>query len=628
MNNARRWYIYLVCAISLQGVTWAVIALLRNLLAGGGRDTAFIALQIASIIIALPLYLIHWLWAQRLANKEVSEREADLRGIYHYGMMAGFIGAVIANTYSLISYVLWLLVGKPGYTPSNSYVISPVEDILYNLIAIIVCGLLWVYQKRVVADDQKSLTEKDSFAGIRRLYFYVFSTWGLIMSTMALIHILRWVMYQFGSSSVSLGGNLGYLSDEVTRLIVGAPLWLIFWKQAQNLFSNPNEAEHESVLRKFYLYTIVVVAVLSAVTNATGILAGLFRRILSLPSEGDIRTPLPIIIGMVILWVYHASTLKDDATQSTESLKQGEIRKSYWYLVAGVGLAAFLTGLSGDLNLIIRAFSDGFGMSMKDALAWYTAALIAGLPVWLLPWRQAQNEAVALTPEGIEARRSKARKTYLYFFLFIATMTVLSSAVYILYRLLLLLLGERGGGDLLSGIAQAIAYAFVGVGVWLYHGSALRGDGAATRNEMALRLKDIRVAIVDTGNAGLGQSLIDKLQQDESNLNFELISLSIKDGESKEEILVKLNEAGVIVGPWPIAVDGATIPSDITQAVVNSKARKILIPVHIDGWDFAGVDLWSTEDLALQTVRAVKQWAHGEEIKAVRPKGIGKIIGS
>lgn len=38
MNNARRWYIFLVCAISLQATTWAVIALLRNLLAGGAEQ--------------------------------------------------------------------------------------------------------------------------------------------------------------------------------------------------------------------------------------------------------------------------------------------------------------------------------------------------------------------------------------------------------------------------------------------------------------------------------------------------------------------------------------------------------------------------------------------------------------
>jgi hypothetical protein len=630
MNTARRWYIYLVCAISLQAVTWAVIALLRNLLARGGGGVASIAFQIATIIIALPLFLVHWLWAQRLAAREVSEREAGLRGLYHYGMMAGFLGPVIANAYSLFAFLLWLAADRPGYDPAEAYADSPVRGILYHLIAIMVCAVLWFYQQRVVVEDSKSITEGDNFATVRRLYLFVFSAWGLIMTTLAVIHMIRWIMFQFGSGNdvLVLGGNIGYLMDEVARLMVGVPLWLIFWRQAQSMFSGPSQAEQESALRKFYLYTTVFAAALSAVTNMTLILAGLLRRVLGLPSQGDIRTPLPIILGMAVLWAYHAFALREDAARSSESAKQGGIRRLYLYLIAGIGLAAFLVGLSGDISVLIRLFSQRFADSLRESLAWFTAALITGLPVWLIPWRQAQLEAVALTPEGVEARRSVVRKIYLYFYLFVATMTVLSSAVYILYRLLSLALGERGEGNLATGIAQAVAYALVGVLVWLYHGSALRGDGDANRRELAQRLKDVRVAIVDTGGAGFGQALLGRLQQEEPALNFDLVTLPVQDDESRQAIKTRLETAGVIVGPWFMALDRRTNDADVASSVVNSSARKIMIPVQMSGWDWAGVDAWNTEELMQQTVRAVRQWAGGEEIKAVRPMTIGGIIGT
>jgi hypothetical protein len=411
-------------------------------------------------------------------------------------------------------------------------------------------------------------------------------------------------------------------------LMVGVPLWLIFWRQAQNMFIGPIQAERESALRKFYLYTTVFVAALSAVTNMTLILAGLLRRVLGLPSQGDIRTPLPIILGMAMLWAYHAFALREDAAQSAESAKQGSVRRLYLYLIAGIGLAAFLVGLSGDISVLIRLFSQPFSDSLRESLAWFTAALLTGLPVWLFPWRQAQVEAVALTPEGVEARRSVVRKIYLYFYLFVATMTVLSSAVYILYRLLSLALGERGEGNLVTGIAQAVAYAVVGVLVWLYHGSALRGDGESSRRELAQRLKDVRVAIVDTGEAGFGRSLLDRLQQEDLGLNFELITLPVQDAEARQAIVAKLDTAGLIVGPWSMAMDGATVHADISHSVVNSPARKIMIPVPLSGWDWAGVDAWNAEELMQQTVRAVRQWAGGEEIKAVRPMTIGSIIGT
>jgi hypothetical protein len=87
----------------------------------------------------------------------------------------------------------------------------------------------------------------------------------------------------------------------------------------------------------------------------------------------------------------------------------------------------------------------------------------------------------------------------------------------------------------------------------------------------------------------------------------------------------------MIVGPWFIAVDGGAgglVSSEVARAVVASPARKILIPAQMNGWDWAGVDRWNTETLAQQTVRAVKQWLDGEDIKVVRPMGIGGIIGT
>jgi hypothetical protein len=64
MSNVRRWYIFLVAIISLQAVTWAVIELLRNVLGfWGKRSNEAISFQVAVIVIALPIFLIHWLWA-------------------------------------------------------------------------------------------------------------------------------------------------------------------------------------------------------------------------------------------------------------------------------------------------------------------------------------------------------------------------------------------------------------------------------------------------------------------------------------------------------------------------------------------------------------------------------------
>ena len=225
-------------------------------------------------------------------------------------------------------------------------------------------------------------------------------------------------------------------------LIVGLPLWLLFWSWAQRIFESEADTERDSALRKFYLYAVIFIVAFAAVSNATLILQGILSRLLALSPEGDIRDPLSIIIVMSVLWAYHTSVLRHDGLMVAQAQATSPlwVRRLYFYLVATIGLAAFLIGLAGCLSVLIRSLEQqALVIGLKDELTWFTSALIVGLPVWLLPWRQVQLVAIAEGVEGKEERRSIVRKLYLYFYIFVATMTVLIGAVYIVQQLLNLL---------------------------------------------------------------------------------------------------------------------------------------------------------------------------------------------
>jgi len=632
MSTVRRWYIYLVSAVSLQAVAWAIIVLLRNLLISRlNPPSTLIAFPIAVILVGLPIFLAHWLWGQRLAGKAVGERGATLRQLYLYGTMAAFLGPFTANAFDLIGTLLQAestLDRQPSGLTSG-------DAIVYHLLALLVLAVLWFYHHRIVAGDSKAVSEAGGAATVRRLYVLGFSAAGLTVTTLAMIHLLRWIMLQFGGNVVK-GSSLDVgLTTEITRLIIGVPLWLIFWRWAQQLFDRPSEEERESALRKLYLYGAVFIGALSAVANATAILADIFRRILGLPPEGDIRIPLPIIIVMGVLWAYHAFVLRDDAEKTREAPRQAGVRRLYLYLVAAVGLSALLVGLSGDVSVIIRSLDKGFGTELREQLSWFTSAIMAGLPVWIIPWRQVQNRALESGPAGTDARRSTVRKIYLYFFLFVATMTVLSSAVFIVFKVLSWFLGLDA--PTLSELGHSIAFSMIAVGVWLYHGFILRSDHKLASQEQVTQLEGLRVAVVDVGDAHFGHGVVEVLKQEVPDLDLELIVLTQPSteglvGETEgddEKIATQLAQAGLIVGPWIIAVlggaRGAVTPA-IAQAVLDSPARKLLAPTRTEGWDWAGVDRWDAEALVRQTVRAVKHIAAGEEVKPARPLGAGTIM--
>ncbi len=620
MVNIRRSYVFLVCLFSLQPVTWALIILFRDLIAARERmQMETVAFQIAIVIIGLPIFLAHWVWAQSAA-RDLDERASLLRRVYLYASLAAFLAPFIANAYDLLAWALGIPFGKT----SNLLVarITPSEAILSDVATLIVLAVLWSYHQFVVVEDARVAPESGMTGAVKRLYILAFSATGLTMMTLAAIDLLRWVLFQFGGAAVGHTDRF-LVGDPAALLIVGLPVWLIFWMLAQRAFAGRNDQEHESVLRKVYLYLVVFITVITFVTGVAILVAGLFRSALGLKVTDDIREILPTIILAAIVWAYHASILRGDERVAGEESRQAGIRRLYLYLVAGIGLAAFLIGLGGDISVLITTlFGGGFtGNAIKEQLAWSSAALIAGLLVWILPWRRAQNVAVAPPPPGAEERRSIVRKIYLFFYLFAATMTVLIAAVYIVFRPLSLLLGARFTGNLISDLAHAIAYALIALGVWIYHGWALRGDGELNRRERVERLTALRIAVVNVQKEPFGESVVKELQREFPGLAIDLIDLS----PPTEDAPKRLAQAGLIVGSWTIAV-ASLVSAEIANAVCTSPARKLLVPAELPGWEWVNADQAKPDARVQQTVRAVKQIIEGEHSSSARAN-VAIIVG-
>lgn len=609
MTGIRRGYIYLVTLISLQALTWGLINLLQNLLvfsrqAGIASETNSLSWQIAIIIVTLPVFMVHWLWAQRLAAKDRAEQCSWVRGLYLQAIVASFLIPALAYSYNLLRFLFQLLI--QGEQRINALQLTPGDEALsYLLPALVLAPLLFYHYRLVVAE----LPTADFLKTTRRWHHFGFAAAGVTMTAIGAITLLQWLLGQFGSQTAVIN-TTSPLPAELARLIVGVPLWLIFWRQAQALFTQSPDEEH-STLRKFYLYLIIFVAALTAVAAATGILAGILQTLLGLDPPGDIRDSIAMIIVTAALWYYHAKILQQDIQASPEQPQQATIRRLYWYLIATIGLAAVLVGLGGIISVLIRSFNTAFVTALREQLAWFTAALVAGLPVWLLPWRLAQTAVTQPGDLGHDEREDIVRKIYLYFYIFVATMTALGSAIYIVYRLVGLVLGASSS-NLDSDLPHAVAYGLMAVAVWLYHGAALRHDSSLL--ETPTLPDSLRVAVVG-GENGRFQPLLTALHQ-----TFPFATLqAIGSGTSQPE--ATLAEAELIITPWPLAAEDVGYET----AVSHSAAPKLLIPVHREGWEWVGVEPWNLDNIISETVQTVYQIVVGHPITRQRTS-IGTII--
>ena len=540
-----------------------------------------------------------------MARRDREERGAALRRLYLYGAMALFLGSTIPNAFDLLDGLLRLAFGlRPE---SYRYPgLSQVGFVVQHLVAMAVLALLWAYHWRVAVTEAREVPEEGRAATVRRWYVYGFGAAGLAMTTLAVVYLSRWLMFQLGGGP-AISRQAG-LVREVARLAVGLPLWLVFWQWAQRLFAAPDEEERGSVLRKVYLYLAVFLSVLATVTTLTVLLAdGLGRLLRVTGSEsggGDIREALAILLGGGLVWAYHAYVLRRDAAQAGEPATAAWVRQLYHYLVAAIGLGALLAGLAGVLSLLVRALAGvSFVRGLPEEAAWFTALILIGLPVWLLPWRRMQLAATASGPAGDVESRSLVRKIYLYFYLFVATMTVLGSGVYVVFRLISLALGVAQRGNLLADVGQALAYSLLAVGIWLYHGACLRADGRRIKGLQAERLSRLRVVLLEAADEPLARDLVDRLRRELPSLPFEVLETTAAGTPST------LAQADLIVGPWSVLVAG----DEVARAMAASPAAKVLLLSHKEGWHWAGAGKLKAGDSLRQAVRAVKRFAGEEE---------------
>jgi hypothetical protein len=109
-------------------------------------------------------------------------------------------------------------------------------------------------------------------------------------------------------------------------------------------------------------------------------------------------------------------------------------------------------------------------------MALYATMIVVGLPVWLLPWLRLQREVVAAV-----ARRSLARRIYLFLALGATVLTLLGSGAYTLYQILRVVLGERWTGGETSNLIDAASAAIVAGLLLAYHLRIFQRDAALAK---------------------------------------------------------------------------------------------------------------------------------------------------
>lgn len=606
MRTVRRLYFYVVAFISIEVVVWGLINLLRSIMDQtiGGQAEA-LAQALALIVVGMPIFLFHWLWAQRAAARDEEERTAGLRATFLYGILVATLIPLVQNVLALIDR---LFIDSLALDTSRAIFghSQPWPD---SLIAIVMNGLAAAYFWNVVPKVPRSagrgewstLPDKERFSDVRRLYGYIWVLYSLLMTIFGAQQVLRFLFYVPSGLLGEFGRET--LVNGLALLVVGAPIWFYSWNIVQagaaGVRSPVQPEEHDSNLRLGILYLLALGGVITTLITAAMVVNLIVSQLLG---EGlaladfvnQVGAPLSVGVPLGVVWAYYGYWLNRHIESIDDPVRRAGMKRVYLYILSALGLGGAFIGVAALIKFLIDISTAGslvMTEELRGSLAGSISLIAAWLPLWLLTWSPMQAEASGEADAGDHARRSMVRRAYLYLALFAGVVGGMASAVALLFELLNAALSGYTESTFLATILNDLQLLVLFVVLLLYHLSILRRDGQATAEALTKKHSGFKVLIADAGDelAGAIKAALAKVAP---NIP---VTLAASKPEGQFNALVLNGSLAVNAPEWLRSFSGA----------------RIVVPDEAPGLLWAG---GVSEQGALQAAQLVRQLAEGQAV--------------
>ena len=598
MKTIRRLYFYAVAFISLEVILWGMISLVRSFLGNrieNGIQTLSQALSL--ILVGVPIFLFHWILAQRFSANDDEEKTATVRAVFLYGILLATLIPVIQNFIALLDRI-FLTAAK---LQVDRAIIGGSQTWVDNLIAIPINLIIAAYFWNVLRVEWHSLPETENFSEVRRLYRFVWVFYGLIMVIFGTQQTVSFIF----SLPTKLLGDFGSetVINAIILLMVGTPIWFFSWRSLQNALSD--SAEKESYLRLGILYLLSLGGVITTLSAAGSLIYIILTNLLGDGSTwqnffNEIGAPISIALPFGIMWAYYSIYLNQQITFDENLPSRAGKKRIYFYILALIGLSAAFFGTAMILSYIIDLLTGAAYLSDGNSSEKISAALstlIIGLPVWLFTWLPMQIEAFNNADIGDHARRSIVRKSYLYLVIFLAVIGGMTAAVALVFTLINQLLGG-GAVDFLKSVLNDLQLLVLFVFLLLYHFLSLRRDTNTRAGALEEKQEQFSVLVFDKADGKFGEAVKAAFKKSAPK-----VTLTVTNANEKVPDDIKAN---AIVLPGSLATNLTASPN--VEAWMRSfDGSRLIVPDEA-----AGVYWMNDFEQMAQSARAL---AEGQEIR-------------
>jgi hypothetical protein len=514
LRTVRQLYIYAVAAATLAiaavgAVNLLVLGIDRILTAISGEgwiqdsgdwQRQRLSLYLPFVVIATPIWYLHWRMAQRAVRGDaaVVERRSLVRNLF-LALVLVITGLQLLLG-SLMSLTELAIAGPLG-PHLQGY---ERESVVTSLAILIVGAAIWLFHLRAWVGDVRAETAETRESLPVPVYLYVASAVGLLVAIFGARDLI-----DLAVDAVAGDRGVGRwwrdpLARGVAPLVTGGVIWALHWPltaRLRRVSSWWGRGEQGASLRRVYLVAIPTVTALIALVFLAEGVDGVVRWATDVPlawretRATEIATPLLATLPPVGLWLLHRRWLLAEPATSGVPTRPETVARLLGYAMALVGLALATAGGARLAGEAIQALAGEDGW--RRDIGWPLGMLIGGGTLWAWYWQQTRRR-LARDPEAEQAATS--RRAYLLLVLGGAVVALVVGLAMTVYQVLQRTLGVSGTGRLASDIALPMGITLVTAAVAVYHALLLRRDLAV--RPLAEHEAGARVELVLTGPAG------------------------------------------------------------------------------------------------------------------------------
>jgi hypothetical protein len=321
---------------------------------------SMLQLGVMTLLAGAPVWAVCW---------AVAVRRLQRGTLWHVqvllvGAAGGLLTAVVGASVALDRLVVWLLRGTEGRAAAQ------LEALPWALGALVVGGVVWAYHRAILR-----ITDDTARTEVRRAYDYLLAGVGLVAASVGLVVMIVAGIEGLAGDGLALGEG-GDPVDTViaaaTLLVVGGPVWWVFWHRLERAVRADPVGERRSGSRRVY---VLLVFGMAGVTAVGALLAGVvstlqdvFAGTLGPQTLQNARYPIGIIVTTGLVAAYHWTVLRADRAV----LGEQQHGPRYVLLVGPADpdvVRAVHGRTGGSVNLLPRTDTPAAAWSVDDLTA-------------------------------------------------------------------------------------------------------------------------------------------------------------------------------------------------------------------------------------------------------------------